>query len=1219
MPEQEAALAQLAREMADATGIPVAEIEAQLRQGANDAHQENEHAAREGDGDEEEDDFVFHADDADYEADADAAMHDANRAQGIHTGYACDVDPEADPIVGVRYHKIDSDPSYDVCQHVFDGLPPEEQQLYQAVPSHVDMDLLPGSVVRVRREITEPRFGWADATHSSIALLRTRMVTDECIVAMVAEGTPSWDSIACELEVVPDAENPQISETGFRVGDFIRIRQSVTTPELGWGALERCKYAIGRIAAWGGNDRMTAQGQPSDAVVLNCYFPCVNVMWNGLASELELAEEALAVARIGARVQVRRAVVEPRAGWPDGVTHRSVGVVRRVLFHGLVKVVFPDTDADAHPIGYWYDFDLHELVAQGAAGSVPAATPAAAADGPAADLTPREPREHCVYMLAGTSGPARVVAAAGGELGSNAAGRAFLQLTPHLTEALGSDGNGGSLGWSDRGWRNEGQLFSELRAGLGRNQRGLVARAQTRAEADGLVSKLTSLGHTCECVHDANPETLLVARAIPPRHGDGVRDTGGEEELRLADRSVDMCRGGPKGFSVLVHVSPAVGPLGGGIGEGELMQLLSATPSLYDILKRRDATPRLGESSHNYAWTTRGFEGGEDNWTAISLATTRAQPPLPLVIARKQTRRAAHLLRARIGTLAGFVASVHGEGEEAELSTIGDLSTAMEVGEASFAMHASGVVGANPTGRVQTLLTEAGSAQRLSHLRGLVSYQPLGVCDPAVMPVRRLQLTNQLRGVLEKQVGIVQLIAAYITLGEGCVTRGVMELEMSVLPNMDKNGWHIKDAVSLMRRGERSVWALLSTTPNDSGSQGLIEELWRNVVAAEAVGRVFPPHPQVEAHLKSMRLQLGMHHAIDLILQGGEADWASMMSGWVETEESNGWHLTEGIRKMADGERRATHLLLDTDPCSDGVLDIILHEVISREAEGTRGSARASSRSVALALEGANRPRRSHATKGAHAEGVNETIANPQQHLSEALLCPLTLTIMEDPVMAMDGVTYERQAITAYFRHERAQGRMPRSPLSRQTIPSEQLLPNRALKAVIQAHRCLQREAKPNDDEPPKLSRGNSSVSGRSTSRSVSRADAEPGMLRRWNSSASIGSAAPNGLARAGSEGSVLMRGGPDGGAVLIRQQTSRSVRFADAPAAATSRRDSILGPPTAAVTQPSAMAAATPSSSAAGGGVGAASVEQVALTVTNAAHSPPKKGMLGFFLRRGK
>jgi hypothetical protein len=175
--------------------------------------------------------------------------------------------------------------------------------------------------------------------------------------------------------------------------------------------------------------------------------------------------------------------------------------------------------------------------------------------------------------------------------------------------------------------------------------------------------------------------------------------------------------------------------------------------------------------------------------------------------------------------------------------------------------------------------------------------------------------------------------------------------------------------------------------------------------------------------------------------------------------------------------------------------------------------------------------------------GVNEKIEHPQQHLAEALLCPLTLTMMEDPVMAMDGVTYEREAIRAFFRHERSQGRMPRSPLSRQTIASEQLLPNRTLKAVIDAYKCMPSLQEQQNTKPllaPTLQRSNSSMSRLDASASRSAISTAPGS--RASRGTSVVGAEP-GLTRAGSAGSVLVRGGSVG-SMLVRQNTSRSVKF---------------------------------------------------------------------------
>lgn len=56
--------------------------------------------------------------------------------------------------------------------------------------------------------------------------------------------------------------------------------------------------------------------------------------------------------------------------------------------------------------------------------------------------------------------------------------------------------------------------------------------------------------------------------------------------------------------------------------------------------------------------------------------------------------------------------------------------------------------------------------------------------------------------------------------------------------------------------------------------------------------------------------------------------------------------------------------------------------------------------------------------------------------------CPITTEVMEDPVFAMDGHTYEREAITAWFR------RHDTSPLTREIVPPT-LVPNVNLRSQI--------------------------------------------------------------------------------------------------------------------------------------------------------------------------
>lgn len=65
--------------------------------------------------------------------------------------------------------------------------------------------------------------------------------------------------------------------------------------------------------------------------------------------------------------------------------------------------------------------------------------------------------------------------------------------------------------------------------------------------------------------------------------------------------------------------------------------------------------------------------------------------------------------------------------------------------------------------------------------------------------------------------------------------------------------------------------------------------------------------------------------------------------------------------------------------------------------------------------------------------------------------CPITCEIMSDPVVAADGQTYERHAITQWI----AGGRMT-SPLTGEPLKSKILIPNYLVKSNIHAY--LQRK-----------------------------------------------------------------------------------------------------------------------------------------------------------------
>ncbi|GMH66136.1 hypothetical protein TL16_g12682 [Triparma laevis f. inornata] len=70
-------------------------------------------------------------------------------------------------------------------------------------------------------------------------------------------------------------------------------------------------------------------------------------------------------------------------------------------------------------------------------------------------------------------------------------------------------------------------------------------------------------------------------------------------------------------------------------------------------------------------------------------------------------------------------------------------------------------------------------------------------------------------------------------------------------------------------------------------------------------------------------------------------------------------------------------------------------------------------------------------------------------------MCPISLSLMVDPVVAMDGHTYERMNIENWFKTKKT------SPLTRAKMKT-QLIPNQALKSQIQEYLDVKRRANDN-------------------------------------------------------------------------------------------------------------------------------------------------------------
>ena len=624
------------------------------------------------------------------------------------------------------------------------------------------------------------------------------------------------------------------------------------------------------------------------------------------------------------------------------------------------------------------------------------------------------------------------------------------------------------------------------RSGITANGLGLIARAQTEEEARHLEHVLTR-NQVVVVVRRETPALLAATVAVPPRRVD-------LSPLAAFSQQVTTAPGGPRSFTVLVHAVTD----GGGRGAMTEAVYGSVGGALIHLLP----VPDPPSHPRDYNWNERGFDGGHDQYNAIAVANMEAGAPH--VLAREQTRREAHVLRARVNTLDGLVASVHGmdlltsllEGEEppdavptAAIATgeaayqrpdVESMAEAMARRLAGIDLDALGADGAlSALGDLEGALRAAlGGVEGMEGVgRDLVGLKPnqIGYFDPAHLPVPKLPIKGQAKALIKEEgekKSLLALLTAYILVGDRAAGGHVSDVVLAI-DALVVSGWKIKDAVNAMRQGERAIWNLVATAPGDGNTQTLIEHIWRYVCACESAKRYYPPQSYLEGHANGLHVQLGIKTLVRLISEGADDEdgWAKIEAGFLKMEEEGGWKITGAVRKMRRGERRATHLLLDADPRSDGLIDIILAAVLA--AEGPEAADLSEERRMAD-------------------DAI--VITNPQQYMAEAMLCPLTLCTIEDPVIAMDGVTYEREGILSYFRHERSQGRVPRSPVSRQSLASEMLLPNRALKAIIQAHKAMDSNAA----LPPRPTRSNSQPVPSMSSPPVSRQpSARPSVSRQ--------------------------------------------------------------------------------------------------------------------------
>lgn len=188
-----------------------------------------------------------------------------------------------------------------------------EQEKWVGATSHLEKvnRLLVGQKVRVKLSVKQPRFGWSGHSHASLGSIAA-IDADGKLRIYTPAGSKTWMLDPSEVELVEEEE--------LHIGDWVKVRPSITTPSHQWG--EVTHSSIGVI------HRM----EDGDVWVSFCFM---ERLWLCKAPELERIRPF----KVGDKVKIKEGLVSPRWGW-GMETHASKGHVVGVDANGKLRIKF---------------------------------------------------------------------------------------------------------------------------------------------------------------------------------------------------------------------------------------------------------------------------------------------------------------------------------------------------------------------------------------------------------------------------------------------------------------------------------------------------------------------------------------------------------------------------------------------------------------------------------------------------------------------------------------------------------------------------------------------------------------------------------------------------------------------------------------------------------------------------------------------------------------
>ncbi|KAK7314153.1 hypothetical protein VNO77_39365 [Canavalia gladiata] len=188
-----------------------------------------------------------------------------------------------------------------------------EQERWEGPSSHLKTvhKLFVGQKVRVKLQVKQPRFGWSGHTHASIGTIQA-IDADGKLRIYTPVGSRAWMLDPSEVEV--------IEQKGLCIGDWVKVKASVSTPTHQWGEVTRSSIGV------------VHRIEDENLLVAFCFM---ERLWLCKAGEMEKVRPF----KVGDNVRIKNGLVTPRWGWVME-THASKGRVVGVDANGKLRIKF---------------------------------------------------------------------------------------------------------------------------------------------------------------------------------------------------------------------------------------------------------------------------------------------------------------------------------------------------------------------------------------------------------------------------------------------------------------------------------------------------------------------------------------------------------------------------------------------------------------------------------------------------------------------------------------------------------------------------------------------------------------------------------------------------------------------------------------------------------------------------------------------------------------